>query len=224
LLNATSKKKNASTILTNKKKKMSLAFLHEHDCSEPHTEAIWGAKWTVADTVISISADGSIKQWSKAAQPHPPNSTFPPPHVLGLVALSVAPDAQRAIYNSLEGLTSLWDLDSGEVVAKYESYMRGNEDAEPAWSVSLHPNSETYASCGTSGNVFVRSAQPNNFGERLSTLSSGRHKFGMHCSHSPDSRRIAMSSERQIYIFDLEAGSLTTTFTCHAMSVRSLVA
>jgi WD40 repeat protein len=32
-----------------------------------------------------------------------------------------------------------------------------------------------------------------------------------------------MSSETgQIYIFDLEAGSLTTTFTSHVMSVRSL--
>ena len=40
---------------------------------------------------------------------------------------------------------------------------------------------------------------------------------------SPDGRRIAMSSETgQIYIFDLEAGSLATTFTSHAMSVRSL--
>lgn len=40
---------------------------------------------------------------------------------------------------------------------------------------------------------------------------------------SPDGQRIAMSSETgQIYIFDLETGSLTTTFTSHAMSVRSL--
>lgn len=177
----------------------------------------------MSDTVISISADGSIKQWSAKAQPHPPNSNFPPPHVLGLVSLSVAPNGQRAIYNSIEGMTALWDLGSGEVVGKYESYVRGSEDAEPSWSVSLHPNCETYGSCGGSGNVFIRSAQPSNFGERLSTLSSGRHKFGMYCSHSPDGRRIAMSSETgQIYIFDLETESLTTTFTSHAMSVRSL--
>jgi WD40 repeat protein len=96
-----------------------------------HTDAIWGAKWTVADTIISISADGSIKQWSSKGQPHPPNSNCPSPHVLGLVSLSVTPDGNRAIYNSIEGMTALWDLGSGEVVGKYESYARGSEDAEP---------------------------------------------------------------------------------------------
>jgi len=52
-----------------------------------------------------------------------------------------------------------------------------------AWSVSLHPQGETYASTGGSGNVSIHSAQPNNFGEKLSALSSGRQKFGMYCAH-----------------------------------------
>jgi len=123
---------------------------------------------------------------------------------------------------------------------------RGAEDdrnlrSNQAWSVSLNPKGETYASCGGSGNVFVHSAQTENFGERLSTLTTGRHKFGMHCSHvcvhpalfristsslliqSPDGRRLAMSSETgQIFIFDLEKSALATTYTSHAMPVRSL--
>ena len=52
-----------------------------------------------------------------------------------------------------------------------------------AWSVSLNPQGETYASTGTSGNISIHSAQPSNFGERLSTLSSGQSKFGMFCAH-----------------------------------------
>ena len=52
-----------------------------------------------------------------------------------------------------------------------------------AWSVSLNPQGETYASTGTSGNIFIHSAQTSNFGERLSTLSSGQNKFGMFCAH-----------------------------------------
>ena len=52
-----------------------------------------------------------------------------------------------------------------------------------AWSVSLSPQGETYASTGISGNVFIHSALTGNFGERLSTLSSGRNKFGMFCTH-----------------------------------------
>lgn len=52
-----------------------------------------------------------------------------------------------------------------------------------AWSVSLNPRGDTYASTGGSGNVSIHSAQTDNFGERLSTVTSGRNKFGMFCSY-----------------------------------------
>ena len=110
-----------------------------------------------------------------------------------------------------------------------------------AWSVSLHPTSETYASTGGSGAVQIRSAKAENFGERLTTLSPGRIKFGMQCAHvrttipflqltrysyepkSPDGKRIALASESgQVFIFDLESNALATAFTSHAMSVRSV--
>ncbi|KAH9482143.1 WD repeat-containing protein SL1-17 [Psilocybe cubensis] len=203
---------------------MSLAFLHAHDCTEPHSDAVWGVAWTANDTAISVSADGSVKQWSSAVgQPHPPNASFPPPHTLAQVSLSVSRDGRRALYNSIEGLTSLWNLENGEVVGTFESFTRVNEDSEPSWSVSLHPSSDTYASTGGSGNVHIHSAKPENFGQRISTLSSGRNKFGMFCAYSPDGQRVAMSSESgQIYIFDVESGNLSFTFTSHAMSVRSL--
>ncbi|KAJ7284067.1 WD repeat-containing protein 61 [Mycena rebaudengoi] len=201
---------------------MSLAFLHEHDCAEPHSDAVWGAAWTAADTVVSVSADGSIKQWA-AGQRHPPNASFPAPHTLGLVSLSVSPDGQRALYNSIEGLTCLWDLTAGEVTGRFESYARSADGAEPSWSVSLNPKGETYAATGGSGNVSIYSAQPETFGQRVASLPSGRSKYGMYCKHSPDGKRIALSTETgQIYIFDIEAGALTTTYTSHALSVRSL--
>ncbi|KAG6886691.1 hypothetical protein C0992_002805 [Termitomyces sp. T32_za158] len=203
---------------------MSLAFVHAHDCSEPHSDAVWGVAWTSADTALSVSADGSVKQWSAASgQPHPPNAPFPPAHTLGLVSLSVAPDARCAIYNSVEGLTALWDLTTGDVAAKFESYVRTTDDAEPSWSVSIHPSGQTYASSGGSGRVSIRSARPADFGTRISTLSSGRHKFGLYCSHSPDGRKIAMSSETgQIFVFDIESAALVATYSSHAMPVRSL--
>jgi WD repeat-containing protein 61 len=167
--------------------------------------------WTQNDTVISVSADGSVKQWSSAAgQPHPPNATFPKPHTLAQVSLSVSPDGKRAIYNSIEGLTSLWNLENGETIGNFESYARIGAEGEPckrvpsiklsqsklgllflAWSVSLHPHGETYASTGSSGNVTIHSAGPDNFGQRLSTLTSGRQKFGMFCTHV---RRLFLAS------------------------------
>jgi WD repeat-containing protein 61 len=78
---------------------------------------------------MSISADGSIKQW---------DSLFGqvahalPAHTLGLVSLSVSPTGKHALYNSIEGLTCIWDLESGEVVGRHESYVRsGSEPIEP---------------------------------------------------------------------------------------------
>ncbi|OBZ70109.1 WD repeat-containing protein 61 [Grifola frondosa] len=45
----------------------------------------------------------------------------------------------------------------------------------------------------------------------------------MYCKHSPDGTRVAMSSETgQIYIFDLATSSLQSTYTSHAMAVRTL--
>ena len=85
--------------------------------------------WTADDNVISVSADGSIKQWDVSSGQV---LTAQPPHTLGLVSLSVSPSGQHALYNSIEGLTSLWDLQSGEIVGQHASYVRrGPESNEP---------------------------------------------------------------------------------------------
>ncbi|KAK2459951.1 hypothetical protein APHAL10511_008036 [Amanita phalloides] len=183
----------------------------------------WGIACTEDDSVFSISADGSIKHWGPTAQPISPNASFPPPHTLGLVSLSASRDGQHVLYNSIEGLTSLWDVTQNKIVGKFESYVRKTENPEPSWSVSLHPTLETYASTGASGQVQIRSAKVDNFGERVGTLSPGRIKFGMHCAHSPDGKRIALATESgQVFIFDLESNALATAFTSHAMAVRSI--
>ncbi|KAI0711154.1 WD repeat-containing protein 61 [Cerioporus squamosus] len=201
---------------------MSLAFLHAHDGAEPHTDAVWGISWTNADTVLSISADGTIKQWDSVSGQV---SRSRPPHTLGLVSLSVDPTGKQALYNTLEGLTCLWDLEDGEVKGSFESYARsaGGESTEPSWSVSLNPRGGTYASTGGSGNVTIHSAETPTFGERRATLTSGRSKFGMFCKHSPDGSRVAMSSDAgQIFVFDIASSSIQAAYSSHAMAVRSL--
>ncbi|KAJ3488517.1 hypothetical protein NLI96_g2788 [Meripilus lineatus] len=172
---------------------MSLAFVHAHDCSEPQSDAVWGVTWTQTDSVISISADGSIKQFNSSSGQV---SNSLQPHTLGLVSLDVDPLGRHALYNTLEGLTCFWDLESGNVLGRYESYTRtGPDPIEPAWSVSLHPKGGTYAATGGSGNITIHSAEPSSF---------------------------AMSSETgQVYIFDLAAERLLSTYTSHAMAVRS---
>ncbi|KAI0827040.1 WD repeat-containing protein 61 [Trametes gibbosa] len=199
---------------------MSLAFLHAHDGAEPHSDAVWAVSWTAADTVLSISADGGIKQWDSVSGQV---SRARAPHTLGLVSLSVDPAGKLALYNTLEGLTCLWGLEDGEMRGTFESYARSGDLTEPSWSVSLNPRGGTYASTGGSGNVTIHSAEAGSFGERRAVLTSGRSKFGMCCKHSPDGSRVAMSSEAgQIYVFDLASNSLQTTYSSHAMAVRSL--
>ncbi|KAI0690252.1 WD repeat-containing protein 61 [Cytidiella melzeri] len=199
----------------------SLAFLHAIDGAEAHTDSVWSVLWTPQDAVFSASADGTVKQWTPTSGQI---SRSQPPHTLGIVSMSSA-DAKggKVLWNTLEGLTCLWDLEDGEIKGRWESYVRGKEDnEEPAWSVSLHPSGETFAATGGSGNITIRSADPASFGARKSTLPSGRTKFGLCCKHSPDGTRVAMSSEAgQIYIFDLAAEKLLNTYTSHAMAVRS---
>jgi len=193
--------------------------LHAHNCAEPHGDAVWDISWTARNNaVVSISADGIIKRW---------NSTSGqvmhtlPAHTLGLVSLSVSPDGRHALYNSVDGTTFLWDLEGGSIIGKHESFTRPG--AEPSWSVSLNPKGGTYAATGGSGNVTIHSAEPETFGEQRAILQSGRGKFGMRCRHSPDGSRVALSVESgQIFIFDLASSALTSTYTSHAMAVRSL--
>lgn len=94
-----------------------------------HSDAIWDISWSPNDTAISISADGSIRQWDSTSGQV---SRSLPAHPLGLISLSVSPNGEKVLFNSLEGLTSLWDLQSGEIVGKHESYTRaGTDPAEP---------------------------------------------------------------------------------------------
>ncbi|KAF8589632.1 WD repeat-containing protein 61 [Ramaria rubella] len=203
---------------------MSLQFIHSQSSSESHSDAIWASHWTSRDTVVSISADGTIILWDAQSGRQ---LLALPPHTLGLVSLSVSEAGDRAIYNTIEGLTRLWDLTNGSVLGAHESFARdstaGTQLGEPVWAVSLNPNGQTYASTGSDGEIAIRSAASADFGATLQTLSPGKSKFGMSLSHSPDGSKIAMSSETgQIYLFDIEASQLLNTYTSHAMCVRSL--
>ncbi|KAI0034381.1 hypothetical protein K488DRAFT_84082 [Vararia minispora EC-137] len=197
----------------------SLAYLHAQDAAEPHADSVWAVSWTPFDNAtISISADGTIKRY------HPSSgqlSAQRPAHALGLVSLSTSNDGKKALYNSLEGTTRLWDIESGTLVGEHESFARGGSG--PAWAITLRPQGDAYAATGSSGDVTVHSADPASFGDTLTTLSSGRAKFGLRCAYSPDGARIALGQETgHIFVFDVDAGSLHTTFVTHAMGIRSL--
>lgn len=95
-------------------------------------DSVWGVALTSKDEVVSVSADGTIKKRNAVSGQV---SLAQPPHTLGLVSLDIDPTGKYALYNTLEGLTSLLDMDKGEVVGKYESYARsGTEASEPGKS------------------------------------------------------------------------------------------
>ena len=78
---------------------------------------------------MTASADGTIKQWDAVSGQL---SRAQPAHTHGLVSLDVDATGKRVLYNSLEGFTTLWNLESDEVEGKFESYVRsGEEQVEP---------------------------------------------------------------------------------------------
>jgi WD repeat-containing protein 61 len=90
---------------------------------------VWGVAWTARDEVLSVSADGIVKKWnSTSAQV----SQSLPAHPLAIVSVDTSADGRYALYNTLEGLICLWDLETGNTVGKHESYVRDSkETAEP---------------------------------------------------------------------------------------------
>jgi WD repeat-containing protein 61 len=76
---------------------------------------------------VSVSADGAIIQWDAQSgqQLH-----ALPPHTLGLISLSVSEAGDRAVYNTIEGLTKLWDLMDGAVLGTHESFARDSASAQ----------------------------------------------------------------------------------------------
>jgi len=199
---------------------MSLAFINAIEAKEPHADAVWDIAWTTADTVLSASADGSVRQWDISSGE---TSASRPPHTLAVTSLSASPDGSRALYNSLEGTTSLWDIQGDALVGTHKSFDRSVPGAEASWSVSLNPKGGTYAGATGTGNVHIYSAEPDSFGERQGTLTTGRGKHGMYCKHSPDGARLALASETgQVFLFDLVSGSLSASYSTHVSAVRSL--
>ena len=87
---------------------------------------------------MSASADGGMKLWDSTS-----GQTVHelPAHMLGIPSLSVSPTGTRALYNTLEGLTCLWDLETGEVLGKHESFTRTAEQSEPGLCILLDDSS-----------------------------------------------------------------------------------
>ncbi|KIK98995.1 hypothetical protein PAXRUDRAFT_823219 [Paxillus rubicundulus Ve08.2h10] len=109
---------------------MSLAFVNALECKEPaHSDEIWDISWTANDTVISASADGTVKQWDSTSGQV---SMARAPHNLAIVSLSASPDGRFVLYNGLDGTTCLWDLQTDALVGRHKSYDRSAvEGAEP---------------------------------------------------------------------------------------------
>lgn len=84
--------------------------------------------WTAKDRVLSVSADGRIIQWDATSGQ---SVSTRPAHPIGISSLSVNPQGTQVLYNSLEGLTTLWDAESGDVLGTHESFARTTEGSEP---------------------------------------------------------------------------------------------
>lgn len=166
-----------------------------------------------------------------------------PEHPLGIVSLSVSRSGRSALANSQDGTTILHSLDGSAAPQVHESFLEhvsredgqnfATADDEPSvnrttWGVSLHPDDKVFAACGAGGKVGLRSAAPSGedgdrFGKLLRELETGREKFGLSVKFSPDGQTLALASENgQVFIFDVETGTLRNTYSSHNVAVRAL--
>lgn len=65
-----------------------------------------------------------------------------PPHTLGLVSLSVQETGDHALFNTLEGVTKLWNFSDNSIVGSHESFSKasGKSKQEPGVFNSLSLN------------------------------------------------------------------------------------
>jgi WD repeat-containing protein 61 len=142
--------------------------------------------WAGADQTLSVSADGGLSIFSS---PTGDIMQALPAHPVGITAVSTSANGTSALFNSLDGRTSLLDLESRTIVAAAEGGYSAQR--EPAWTTTLAPDGQTYASTGKSGSATIHSAAPGpSFGEAVARLVSGASpKFGVCCAYvSPYSR------------------------------------
>ncbi|ORY22977.1 WD40-repeat-containing domain protein [Naematelia encephala] len=212
---------------------MSLSYLQQ-ESTPLHPDAIWALTWTRLNHLISGCADGHLRIWDSAALSQPIHDI--PSHPLAITSLSTSEDGTRALAASLDGTIACVDVQEGRVIGKCETGREkvAGENEIPAYAVGLHPNNKCWAWSGRSSKLAVRQmneeveANGHGVGQgplsgETSVIDTGKSKFGMDLKFSPDGQQLALASESgQIIVVDTTTQSIISTYTSHAMAVRTL--
>lgn len=120
-----------------------MAYLHAWDSQATHSDSIWALAQPSASTILSGSADGSFAftSWDEAGQAEQLPNGPPESHTLGITSLSCNKSGTRALWNSIEGTTGLFDVQTGASRGKYASFVRTGQEAEEPCTPPFLPRS-----------------------------------------------------------------------------------
>jgi WD40 repeat protein/tRNA A-37 threonylcarbamoyl transferase component Bud32 len=190
------------------------------DCLAGHTRMIAEVKVSPdGRTLASSSCDGTIRLWDLATRR--PGLSLPA-HPSGVECVAFSPDGKRLASGGKDGLIKVWDVSTSKEVLSWTGH------AAPVWSVAFSPDGTRLASVGCAyedkqGRLFPGEARlwDARTGEVLFTLRGDWHGF-ICLAFSPDGKRLACGSYRDVVMWDVETGQQQLSFRAHADLVVGL--
>jgi len=164
-----------------------------------------------AQTVISASADGTLKEWRW--QDGRSLATFRG-HSAGVLCLSVTPDGKTLASGSDDKSIKIWDLAAHHLQQSIAGH------GGPVSAVALAPAGNMVASGSLDSSARIWDVST---GRELALLD--QHTGPIHCvSFSPDGKKLATGSQdKTVALWDLSPYQVRKLFSSHAGPVNSLI-
>ncbi|KAJ2702793.1 hypothetical protein FB645_004157 [Coemansia sp. IMI 203386] len=194
---------------------------------QAHEDDIWHAKWFPGkNTLATAGSDEVVKIWDAKSGDclgSLKDSDF------AVTSLDVNAQGTRVLTSSMDNKMRIWNIDNSSSSGSLATAKPAlTIDAGPinAWKsrfvriVGEDGYKEVVASSTNCGTIKLWSSID---GRNIQELNTSRPNFIYALAVSPDGKKIACAGVgSHIYVFDIEAGALSCTFSGHSDNVRSV--